>query len=89
MAQQGSQAPGTRLARMTVLQTISPEEERAQANPKTGPGWRAPSAERVSGVFRKWHPQQRKCPKIAQAANASLKPEKELLNSKIWVAVGV
>ena len=89
MAQQGSQAPGIRLARMTVLQTISPEEERAQANPKTGPGWRAPSAERVSGVFRKWHPQQRKCPKIAQVANASLKPEKELLNSKIWVAVGV
>lgn len=32
---------------------------------------------------------EKNVPKIAPAANDLLKPEKELLNLKIWVAVGV
>lgn len=67
----------------------SAQRKREWAKLRMGPGWRAPGPYLVPGIFQKWHPQQRKCPKIAQAANASLKPEKELLNSKIWVAVGV
>jgi hypothetical protein len=65
---------------------MSPEKEREreQANSEKRVQDRELQVFSMFLAYSKSGIHSRKCPKIAQAAN-----EKELLNSKIWVAVGV